>query len=1231
MNLFTKLAIFCLLLTSVEPIFSQCITGQKIEAFGGDTVIFTCPDGRSDVVSFKSFTYATPFIFVITDKNNIIRQITKYNQIDFDTFIADEYHVYGVSYKGVIKDVIGKSIKTSPITDLCYGLSTNYITVIRDFPKPPVVQVNPDPRYVCGPDQRPDVITITTTFNSKSKSKYLIANEKNIIVTIQDQNNIDLDPLNCKTCKAYAVSYTGDFTGKIGSSIQDALSNDCFALSSTYMTIFKDLPKGGRIALDNGSNNLFICSTSKKDQFISTSLTDNSLGYVKYIVTDTLDKVLAIADKGILPASGLLNGICRLRALTFTGKLTTDYLTRNYKSIVWSDDCYALTDNFVTIKKELPDGGTVEKSESINVICKDGNSDTIQLSSLNSKGAKFAWIGINSAHTIAVITTNNFIDADALALGNYQFIHVGYTGNLKLKIGDTLLRSNSVFLTSASDDCYDYSDNYLEVAVAIPQPGNLSFSNGDKFRFLCSNDSSGLKINLNYSANNLFNTSFILTNAGDKIIDKFSNANIDFKVYADGDYKMYPLSYSGNLTIVNGSPISQSGLSTGCFKLGEAVTIKKGTIKGGEIHLSDNSDSLLLCENSSISKIKLISKNYLGNKFQYILTSQHDTILKLIDSDSLDIKSIQNGLCKVFGISYSGDLNLTAGDYIRKSNASNACFELSTNYITLIKDKPIGGRISLFNGDTTYQICTKDGWPDKLTFKKSSGSFLPYGYIATDRNNQIVSLDASINLETLGGLISKIYGVSYLGKITANIGDDITQVGFSTACYSLSENYIQISQDEISGGSIRTNNASNLINLCASSITVDTVILKSNGVGPSVKYKYLFIQNDTLQYISSSGILTSQEVPLGTSTVYGIAYKGSFLGKIGDKISEKRLVDSCYGISTNSVEFRKYKPNAGTVNTGTGQNSFFLCPGDGVPDYINLQPEGAAPLSYAYIVTNQKDSILEISESQSFDLDGFSLGICKIYGLSYQGVINFKSKSIHDMALVQGCFDISSNSIKVIKSTADGARISLASGDTLINICVEDLAPDTLRLYNSSTVSLKYAYLITDEHNRLQSLIENPEKTYDFNGADPGSSRIYGVSYGGVLSVFRNDDITKIRLATGCYDLSDNYVTINKSNTGNQCKNIGTNEKNSAFIAMFPNPAVNDVTIQLKSKYLKSGKPELNLLSGFGATLQKIILDNQMIDSQQIRLNTSNLNPGIYFLVFKNGYIFDRLKLVISK
>ena len=68
--------------------------------------------------------------------------------------------------------------------------------------------------------------------------------------------------------------------------------------------------------------------------------------------------------------------------------------------------------------------------------------------------------------------------------------------------------------------------------------------------------------------------------------------------------------YLGNLTIVNGSPISQSiGLSTGCFKLGEAVTIKKGTIKRRrDSFVSNQLDSLLLCENNSISKIKLISK-----------------------------------------------------------------------------------------------------------------------------------------------------------------------------------------------------------------------------------------------------------------------------------------------------------------------------------------------------------------------------------------------------------------------------------------------------------------------------------------------------------------------------------------------------------------------------------------------------------------------------------------------
>ena len=82
-----------------------------------------------------------------------------------------------------------------------------------------------------------------------------------------------------------------------------------------------------------------------------------------------------------------------------------------------------------------------------------------------------------------------------------------------------------------------------------------------------------------------------------------------------------------------------------------------------------------------------------------------------------------------------------------------------------------------------------------------------------------------------------------------------------------------------------------------------------------------------------------------------------------------------------SVEFEKQTQcNFGQCGN---RSKIFLCP-NGVPDYINLQPEDAAPLSHAYIVTNQKDSIFEISESQSFDLD-FSLGICKIYGLSYQG------------------------------------------------------------------------------------------------------------------------------------------------------------------------------------------------------------------------------------------------------
>lgn len=73
------------------------------------------------------------------------------------------------------------------------------------------------------------------------------------------------------------------------------------------------------------------------------------------------------------------------------------------------------------------------------------------------------------------------------------------------------------------------------------------------------------------------------------------------------------------------------------------------------------------------------------------------------------------------------------------------------------------------------------------------------------------------------------------------------------------------------------------------------------------------------------------------------------------------------------------------------------------------------------------------------------------------------------------------------------------------------------------------------------------------------------------------------------------------------------------------------VKIRLKSKYLTGGRPSLSVSNISGGINKKIILDSQITDNQDIIINTSDLKPGMYFIMFQNGYIFDSIKLTVLK
>ncbi|MEZ4686319.1 MAG: hypothetical protein R3B47_09700 [Bacteroidia bacterium] len=73
-------------------------------------------------------------------------------------------------------------------------------------------------------------------------------------------------------------------------------------------------------------------------------------------------------------------------------------------------------------------------------------------------------------------------------------------------------------------------------------------------------------------------------------------------------------------------------------------------------------------------------------------------------------------------------------------------FELSSNYIEVVRSSPDGGRVTMPSGDTTRYTCPGDGNPDVVSFMHSTTSAAQYAVITDDQNNISACLRATCRI-----------------------------------------------------------------------------------------------------------------------------------------------------------------------------------------------------------------------------------------------------------------------------------------------------------------------------------------------------------------------------------------------------------------------------------------------------------------------------------------------------
>ncbi len=102
------------------------------------------------------------------------------------------------------------------------------------------------------------------------------------------------------------------------------------------------------------------------------------------------------------------------------------------------------------------------------------------------------------------------------------------------------------------------------------------------------------------------------------------------------------------------------------------------------------------------------------------------------------------------------------------------------------------------------------------------------------------------------------------------------------------------------------------------------------------------------------------------------------------------------------------------VSTSDNQTEITTITGDGIADVITFKNTSQSIATYGYLITDEAGKILA-SETGSHDFEGAAAGICKVYGISYNGSLSVTGKSITDRDLATASYDVSDNFITVTR------------------------------------------------------------------------------------------------------------------------------------------------------------------------------------------------------------------------
>jgi hypothetical protein len=625
----------------------------------------------------------------------------------------------------------------------------------------------------------------------------------------------------------------------------------------------------------------------------------------------------------------------------------------------------------------------------------------------------------------------------------------------------------------------------------VPQclAGDITLLDGTSAISLCSGSAESLIVigadTVSFGEGQLF----VVTDINSIIRATSTSGVLDFSSYANGDYFLYNVMYNGTLvdsTINNEMPLS--GILAGsCVSISEnAIAIQIVPCSGciGGVISANIGNGSSYCSSSAPVILPNNSSTSTEDFYLYVISDANGAVVDTF-SASYDASVLNAGTYSMRGISITGEL--IQFDSIATISATT-CFEWSQNTITIqILDCPyvVFNELNIDNpgGGDTAEFIELYGTPG-------------------------ASLD---------GLVIVLFE-----------GDtDDSYAAFDLDGYSLDENGFFVI------GSAATTNVDFII-------PDATISNGADGVG-------LYIGNDTdfpdgtapttvnlieaAVYETGDPTDTQLIAALGLNvTVPGYAQLDETFQQNLPDISLSRVPDGGQPFLFSPFLLQEVTP--GTWNQPQcladsifTNDSGIYCDTDASSILNWYTSDWGYGDQQSFVVTDNNDVIIALTNDLSYDFAGFSIGQYRVYSIYYNGSLDstttLSGQNISGIT-AGNCVSISENNIDIQIAPCSGCiggTISLATGSS--QLCNSASAPIVLS-NNSTSLDDTYLYVLTD----ASGFVVNTGTEIFTQGLPAGTYSISGISYQGDISGVSVGDELSSASATTCLELSLNSIEL---------------------------------------------------------------------------------------------------------